>query len=83
MIVTIINAIFDSLEYLVQALVILLPVSPFRADGLISDLMSNQFVGWVTIFLPVEFMLLFMGSYIPAVIAYYGVRWGLRIIRKV
>ena len=79
MFVAIINALFRFIENAANALLLLLPDSPFQ----FGNFNVPDWASWVGIFIPWEEMFVFMTAYIGAVIVYYVIRTALRWIKAV
>jgi len=71
------NFFIDSIGFVLQSLILLLPQSPFNFDY--SD--ATPFMQLINWLIPIPAMLSFMSLYLPVVAIYYGLRVLLRQIK--
>lgn len=80
MIVNIINGIISSFSYVVNAVLLLLPNSPF-SFSLTSSF--STYVAYLNWFIPVNLIVNTFVLYLSAALVWYAVRWVLRFSRYI
>lgn len=75
----IINKIIELFALALQSIIGILPDSPFNAISF----PETGYWGWIGIFVPVEAILTIFGSWLSAVLVWYGVRWVFRFVKYI
>lgn len=79
MLVSLLNGLIEIIYLIAMGLGALLPDSPFD----FTNLTWGAFGDLIGFFFPINAMFMHMSAILGAFIAYYAVRWALRLIRQI
>lgn len=77
--VGLLNKIIELLASALNAVLTLLPTSPFQSISF----PDTGFLGWIGLFIPVTAILDLFATWLSAVLVWYGLRWVFRFVRYI
>lgn len=76
-VVSILNGLINAIANVLNAILMLLPNSPFHFD----EVLAKEYMGYISFFVPVKQMLVIGSAWLLAILTYYAIHTILRWIK--